>query len=631
MRRIYPNRRTAGWLIGLMALLPLFGRSMNPPMQSEEITLTASAKSQVVVGEQFRVVFTVNGEGKDFRGPDFKGFSMLSGPNTSNSFSTQIINGQISRSVTYSYTYYLLADQEGRFTVGSASISVNGNTYSSEPLVINVIKGQTQGKSAGSSQPKQSQPSAQSNPATISKEDIFLKVSVDKHNPWQGEQVILSYKIYTRRQISLPNAMVQPSLPGFWTEDLLKDEKQYKQTEEIISGSKYIVVEYKRIAAFPQKSGELTIPSFELEVAARVQSQRKTGDPFFDNFFGGSFFNSFQDIPVKIKSSPFTLKVRPLPVTGRPATFSGAVGQFTINGNADREALSTNDALTLRYNLSGTGNIMMIESPQVVFPSDFEVYEPRITDNINSSRSGVSGSRSFEYIAIPRAPGSFSIKSLTFSYFDPSTDRYKTISVPAMNITVTRAEGDQGTGSISSVSQEEVKFIGSDIRFIKTGDPLLRSVAAGFFLSTAFYLWFSLPVILFIIILLLYKQRLKSRGDRVALRRKRATKLARRHLRLAHSRLRTGNPEGYYEAMSQAIWGYLGDRFNLPLSSLTMDNAEDRLYTSGVDSETVNELKSLIGDAEFARFAPASDREAREDMYERAISIITRIENKMKR
>ncbi|MBE0641567.1 MAG: protein BatD, partial [Bacteroidales bacterium] len=487
---------------------------MNPPMQSEEITLTASAKSQVVVGEQFRVVFTVNGEGKDFRGPDFKGFSMLSGPNTSNSFSTQIINGQISRSVSYSYTYYLLADQEGRFTVGSASISVNGNTYSSEPLVINVIKGQTQGKSAGSSQPKQSQPSAQSNPATISKEDIFLKVSVDNHNPWQGEQVILSYKIYTRRQISLPNAMVQPSLPGFWTEDLLKDEKQYKQTEEIISGSKYIVVEYKRIAAFPQKSGELTIPSFELEVAARVQSQRKTGDPFFDNFFGGSFFNSFQDIPVKIKSSPFTLKVRPLPVTGRPATFSGAVGQFTINGNADREALSTNDALTLRYNLSETGNIMMIESPQVVFPSDFEVYEPRITDNINASRSGVSGSRSFEYIAIPRAPGSFSIKSLTFSYFDPSTDRYKTISVPAMNITVTRAEGDQGTGSISSVSQEEVKFIGSDIRFIKTGDPLLRSVAAGFFLSTAFYLWFSLPVILFIIILLLYKQRLKSRSDR---------------------------------------------------------------------------------------------------------------------
>jgi hypothetical protein len=615
-----------------MALLPLFGRGMNPPLPADDISLTVSAKSQVVVGEQFRVVFTVNGEGKDFRGPDFKGFSLLSGPNTSSSFSTQLINGQISRTVSYAYTYYLLADQEGRFNVGSASISVDGKTYSSEPFTINVVKGQTQGRaSGGSTQPKQSQPQAQSSTTTIGKDDIFLRVSVDNHSPWQGEQVIISYKIYTRRQISLPNAMVQPSLPGFWTEDLLKNEKQYRQTEENISGSKYIVVEYKRIAAFPQKSGELTIPAFEIEVAARVQTQRRTGDPFFDNFFGGSFFNSYQDIPVKIKSSPLSLKVKQLPLTGRPAGFSGAVGQYTFKGEADRESLSTNDALTLRYTISGSGNLMMIEDPQPIFPTDFEVYEPRISDNIQASRAGVSGSRSFEYIAIPRVPGSFGLKEMTFSYFDPASDRYKTVSVPAMKFEVVRGQGDEGAGTLSSVSQEEVKFIGSDIRFIKTGDTGLQSVSDGFFLSPAFYLLLLLPVILFVITLLLYKQRVKTMSDLGAIRRKRATRVARKHLRLAHTRLKGGNHEGYFEAISQAIWGYLGDRLNLPLSNLTMDNAEENLLANGVEAETIRELQSLIGDAEFARFAPNSAIEAREDMYQRALEVITRIENQIRK
>jgi len=619
-------------LVALIGLLAGSGSRHALALQAEEVSFTATAKAQVVVGEQFRVVFTVNSEGKDFRGPDFKGFSVLSGPNTSSSFSTQIINGQIARSVSYSYTYYLLADQEGRYTIGPATIIVNGQQYTSNGLTINVIKGQTAPKASPGSQQRPSRSGQEpSSGQSLGKDDVFLRVSTDNQSPWMGEQVILTYKIYTRRQISLPSAMVQPSLPGFWTEDLLKDEKQYRQTEETINGSKYVVVEFKRIAAFPQKTGELSIPAFEVEVAARVQSQRRTGDPFFDNFFGGSFFNTYQDIPVTLRSQPLTLKVRALPLTGRPAGFSGAVGSFTFSGEVDRTQLSTNDALTIKYVLSGTGNLMMAEAPEVGFPSDFEVYDPRVSDRFTANRSGLSGSRSFEYIAIPRVPGSFGIKEMTFSYFDPSSDRYKTIRVPAFALEVVRGEGEQGNGTISAVSQEDVKFIGSDIRFLKTGDAGLRMQGASFFLSPGFILLAILPLLLFGLSLVFWKRRTDYLSDYGAVRRRRATRLARKHLRTAYSRLKSGNGEGYYEAISQAIWGYLGDRFNLPLASLTLDNAEEKLRNHQVNEPSVEELKALIGDAEFARFAPPEGREARKDMYARAMEVITRIENEMKK
>ncbi|HCT71711.1 MAG TPA: BatD protein, partial [Bacteroidales bacterium] len=356
----------------------------------QDLDFRASAREVVSVGDQFRLIYSINGQASGFRAPAIKDFSVLAGPSQSTSTSMQIINNQVSRSVEYSFTYVLQATSEGTFTIPPASVNVDGKSYQSNPVTIRVVKGSAPA-------PAGTQQQAQPQGGEITAKDLFVRASVNKSNPYQGEQVIITYKIYTRVPVAEYSITRVPSTAGFWSQDLIKDNTKLNQYRETVDGSEYVVAEIKKEALFAQKSGSLTIEPLEMDVVAQIQrkaSRRGFNDPFFDSFFNDSFLgNTYQNVKKTLRSNQLNINVKPLPSTDRPSEFTGAVGNFSISSSIDREQLKTNEAMTLKFTITGKGNIKLVEKPNLVFPSDFEVYDPRITDNIAASQTGVSGSR----------------------------------------------------------------------------------------------------------------------------------------------------------------------------------------------------------------------------------------------
>ncbi len=598
------------------------------PLWAQEFQV--QAPRQVAAGQQFTLSFSINADGDQFRGPDFKGFSVLSGPNPSTRSNIQVdARGQMIRSITKTFTYHLLAGQEGSFTVGSASIKVNGQDIKTEPFEIKVVKGAA-AASGGQGQASRPQGRSQgSDPGKISEEDVFIRAIVDKTEAYVGEQILITYRIYTRRQINLPNTLQHPSFNGFWTEDLLRDDKQYRQTEETYKGQRYVVVDYKKLALFPQKAGPIRIDPFEIEVAARIQSQRRSGDPFFDNFFGGSFFNTYQNVQVKLKSNALSLTIKPLPSAGQVAGFKGAVGQYSLSAEADRQELKTNEAATIRYTISGKGNLRLIQAPEISFPSDFEVFDPKISDRVSVQASGISGSRTFEYLTIARAPGTHQIPKVSFHFFDPEQKQYRSVSTDSIYFQVEKGEGDQILTQ-SGISQEDIRLLGSDIRYIKTTPPRFRKASSPLLFTNTFWIWLALPVILFVLVLVFWYRRMSFLQDQQAVRKHRATRMARKRLKSAAKLLGSGQKEAFYESITQALWGYLADKFNLSLSLLTMDRVSEALSERKVSDEDMTELKNIVESAEYARFAPPGSTQTEGDIYARALAIISKLENQLR-
>lgn len=592
----------------------------------QEIEFQVNAPQSVVVGQQFRVVYTVNAEGSNFRGPDFKGFSLLSGPNASSSSNIQIINGQVSSTFTYSYTYFLLADKEGSFQVGSAQITIAGKEYQTRPFQVKVVQGQ---------QPKAAAPSGQGGnqpqSGSVSSEDVFFRVSADKANPYQGQQVILVYRIYTRLQINLPGGMQQPPLQGFWMEDLLKDEKAFPQSRETVNGQEYVVVEYKRLAVYPQRSGRIVIEPFEIQVNARVHSRSRTGDPFFDQFFGGSFFNSFSNVPITIKTNSLTLDVKALPGSGRPLDFNGAVGQYTFQAEASPVELKTNDAITLRYTIKGSGNLKMIDKMPITFPSDFETYDPKVLDNISTSRAGMSGSRTFEYLAIPRAPGKHIVKPVIFHFFNPETGQYQSISSPEFSFNVEKGEGDQVQPAYSGVSQEDIKYIGSDIRFIRTGEITLMSQSDLLYGTMRYWIMVAGMLLLFAGFLVMWRRRIRLLADVTRQRNRKASRLARRRLKTSRQLLADQDQKKFYDTLASALWGYVSDKLGIPRANLSMESADEHLKDKGISDEVRGNLRHVLNECEFRRYAPGSEGDGRQSILDMAFAVITHLENELRK
>ncbi|HPE43869.1 MAG TPA: BatD family protein, partial [Bacteroidales bacterium] len=356
-------------------LIPLIGFS-------QEVMLKVSTKSQVGLGEQFQLVFELNAEGERFKGPDFENWRVLSGPMSSTSSSIQIINGQMTRNFTQSYTYIISATKEGTFEIGSAEITVDGKTIKSSPVSVKVVKGSSSA-SSGTANQGQSQ--------GITDRDLFLRAIIDKKEAVTGEQVIVTYRIYTRVPVSSVSVTKLSAFPGFWTKDLLSDKEALQQSTEIINGVEYTVADIRKMALFPQKTGKLTIEPMELECVAQVRTQtsrQRSRDPF-ESFFNDPFFNrGVANVQKNLVSEPLSIEIKSLPSQGKPMNFSGAVGQFGISSGIDKTELKTNDAITLTYTLSGQGNIELAELPQLNFPPDFEVYDPKITNNIKTSANG---------------------------------------------------------------------------------------------------------------------------------------------------------------------------------------------------------------------------------------------------
>ncbi|GAP42785.1 oxygen tolerance [Lentimicrobium saccharophilum] len=593
----------------------------------QDLDFRASAREVVSVGDQFRLIYSINGQASGFRAPVIKDFSVLAGPSQSTSTSMQIINNQVSRSVEYSFTYILQATNEGTFTIPPASVNVDGKAYQSNPVTIKVVKGSAPA-SPGAQQ--QTQPQG----GEITAKDLFVRASVNKSNPYQGEQVIITYKIYTRVPVAEYSITRAPSTAGFWSQDLIKDNTKLNQYRETVDGSEYVVAEIKKEALFAQKSGNLTIEPLEMDVVAQIQrkaSRRGFNDPFFDSFFNDSFLGStYQNVRKTLRSNQLNINVRPLPSANRPSEFTGAVGNFSISSSIDREQLKANEALTLKFTITGKGNIKLVEKPNLVFPSDFEVYDPRITDNIAASQAGVSGSRTFEYLVIPRNPGDFTIKSSRFAFFDIESGTYKTLNSPDFRIKVEKGTGNEANVVAGSSNKEDFKYIGTDIRFIKTSPLKLRPVNSYFLSHPLFPLWLAIPPVLLAAFMLIWRNELRKRNNLALMRNRKATRVARKRLKAAEHFLKQKNQDAFWAEVSNALWGYISDKFNIPGSTLSMDSVNQALKNKNVNEDLITQFISALNNCEFARFAPGDKSQVMDKLYREAIEVITNTEQHLK-
>jgi len=603
--------------------------ALNPVLQSQDVEFSAATKSNVQVGEQFRAVYTVNRQVDRFEGPDFEGFNVLSGPNQSTNQSYQFINGKVSQSYQLTFTYYLQANREGTFNIAPAKITTDGKSYQSNALTITVAQSASPQTPAQQGNQRQTQNVQQGSP---NKNDIFIKASVDKSKPYQGEQVIITYKIYTTVPVSQINISKISSFPGFWSKSLLNDNDPLKQSSEVINGKEYVVADLRKIALFAQRSGEIRIDPMELECIAQVKVESgRSRDPFFDSFFNDPFFNrNFQNVELKLESNPLLIDVKPLPASGKPLDFSGAVGSFTLSSDIDKSELKANEPLNLKVTISGKGNLELIDALPVTFPPDFETYDPKITNNISKNSNGLSGNRIFEYLIIPRNPGQFQIKPFGFSYFDPARQTYSTLSTPRYDIKVNK--GDEETGGItySGVSQKNIEFIGSDIRHIKTGNLPLYRVNSFFIASTSFLLWLIIPIILFMTGIYLWYRYKKRSGNIALVRNRQATRVARKNLKKAGEYFESRSTDAFFEEISRALWGYMSNKFNIPLADLSIDSVHQKLSDKKISEESIKQFIAVLENCEYARFAPGEKSGKMQEIYDEALEVISKIEQELK-
>lgn len=614
------------WTLAILVCLPALAA------QADDIKLTGSVKPVVSVGETFQLVYTLNAQGSGFRGPAIRGIDVLSGPNTSTSSSIRMVNGTTSMSITYTYTYLLQAGKEGTFEIPAAVVTAGGKQVSSGTLSVKVVKGSAPAGSAGTG--GQAQGGARQGGSEISSTDVYVKAFASNSNPLQGEGIVVTYKIFTKVPIAQINISKLSSFQGFWSQNLMKENDKLQQSTQVIDGEQYIVADIRKIALFPLKSGRLVIDPLELSCVAQVrrQTRTRTGDPFFDDFFNDSFFNSgVANVEKNLKSNPLVINVSPLPEAGRPADFSGAVGSFTFRSEIDNTRLKTNEALTLKCTVTGRGNIQLIDKMNVAIPPDFESYDPKVTSDIQTTGAGVSGSQVFEYLMIPRKPGKFTIKPITFSYYDLDKKKYVTLTGPEFNIDVEKGTGEPvGQMTYSGAGKEEIKYIGSDIRHIREGQHRLQMAGSRFFLSPLFWLLLLLPLVLFAGFLVLWRKFAARRSDVVLMKNLKATKTARKRLQKAEHFRKSGDQDNFYVAISQALWGYLSDKFSIPMAELSIDSVHEALEKKNVSEEIIMQFTETLEHTEFARFAPGEKSVNMDRIYDEALGIIARMERELR-
>ena len=612
-------------IILFLMLAPLWLWAQDDP------TLTVSAKKQVMVGERFQVVFEANAEGKNFQAPSFNGFTVVGGPFTSSSSSFSMVNGSMSHTVKCTYTFALQANQEGTFHVGSASLIVKGNKISSEPFDIKVVPddGSHAAPSGGSASSGQGQSQQNTNDPQVSGKDLFLRVIPSKKTAYVGEQIVLTYKLYTKVPVSSVSLSKMPSYAGFWTKDISDNSGTLRQSSEYINGIEYTSAEVNKVIIVPQRSGKLTLDPMTLECIAQVRTERNNSrsiDPF-EAFFNDPFFNrNITNVKKELTSQTLTIEVKNLPENGKPASFAGAVGNYNFKSDIDKTELSTNEAVTITLTVSGTGNVELLQMPAPVFPPDFEVYDPKITTSTNVGSQGLTGTKKAEYLVIPRRAGTFTIPAIEFSYYNPSNESYQTLSSQLYEIKVEKGAGSDEGGGIYASNQEGIKYLGSDIRHIMTGNAHLKPMHTVFFGSAAYFVALLALLLLFIILLFLLKKREQMSKDTAANRNRKADKVARGRLKNAYQYLKAKDQEKFYVEMSQALWGYIADKLGIERSKLSMDTVSETMKGKNVPDELTQQFIDTLNNCEFARFAPGSAEEKMDDLYQHGIDVISKAE-----
>ena len=620
-------KKIFGLLLFIVCIAPSALRAQDDPK------LTVSAKKQVVVGERFQVVFEANAEGKNFQAPSFDGFTIVGGPFTSSSSSFSMVNGSMSHTVKNSYTYALQAYKEGTFRIGAASLTVKGNKISSEPFEIQVLPddGSHASASGGGTSGSGSQSQSQNtNDPQVSGKDLFLKVTPSKKSVHVGEQIVLTYKLYTKVPVSSLQVGKMPSYAGFWTKDISDNNGgSLRQSSEYINGVEYTVAEIQKVIVVPQRSGKLNIDPMSIECVAQIRTEsnnRRSNDPF-DIFFNDPFFNrNIVNVKKELSTGTLAIEVKNLPDSSKPASFAGAVGSYTFKSDIDKTELKTNEAFTLTLTVSGTGNIELLQMPEPNFPPDFEVYDPKITTAPSVTAQGLSGTKKAEYLVIPRRAGNFNLSPVEFSFFNPANGTYTSLRSDNYSVHVEKGSGDEGDGGVYASNQEGIKYLGSDVRHIMTGNPHLKAKHSSFFGTAPYFVVLLAMLLIFIIMLLVSKKREQSKEDTMANRNKKATKVARGRLKKADQYLKVKDQNNFYTEMSQALWGYIADKLGIERSKLSMDTVSETMKEKNVPDDLTQQFIDTLNSCEFARFAPGNAEEKMGDLYQKGIEVITKAE-----
>ncbi len=586
-----------------------------------QVKFTASVnKTTLAVGERFQLQFNVNASGDRFAPPSFSNFRVLSGPNQSTNMS--FVNGKSSYSVSYSY--FLVAKQEGTFTIDPAVIEVDGDIFRTDPIQIKVVKGKTQASgSSPNSNPQGGKQNGSPAPSgNAMKDNLFIKATISNGKPYLGQEVTVTYKLYTHVQLTDNSVEHMPSFTGFYSQDILNlyDNKvQWK--EEILNGKRFNVAVIKQSVLTPQRTGKLKIEPMELSfiVRERVKSRSRS---LFDQYFG-----SYKDTKVNVKSNALAIESRQLP-TGKPTSFDGAVGNFSFNVSADHQTVKTNEALNVQIEIKGNGNLKLIEPPSIEFPADFESYDPKLEEKINLTYSGSAGSKTYTYLLIPRHAGTFDIDGITFSYFDPKKKKYVTQKSSPLQINVEKGEGEEAVVTYNGADKKEIKTLGQDIEFIKT-TTLFLPLNTSFYGTGLFYLLILAPVLLLFGVWYARNKYLESQKDITRVKQSRASKLAKKHLSTSARFLKEGDSEKFYEAISDALYGYLGDKLNIPKSEISKMTIKDKLTENQVAEELIRKVLEILEQCEMARFAP-TDQTSNQAIYDDAAHLISSLQKEIK-
>lgn len=581
-----------------------------------QVSFKATAPRVVALGEQFRISYAVNARGKNFQQPNFGEFRVLSGPNVSQSSSVQIVNGKMKQEVSYTYSFVVMPLKEGKYTIPAATIEVKNKKYNSNAFSIEVVKGNQSAKKVGGSRT-----TAVDNTNAKDK-GLFVAVNVNKKTLYQGESLVAEIKVYTQKSLAGFEDIKFPPFTGFWSQDI-ESPQQIQLHRENVNGQIYEVGLFKKVLLFPQRSGEIIIDPFEITMI--TQQKVRSNNPF-DDFFGGSY----RRVPYNLASKAVKINVKPLPAN-KPEEFNGAVGKFTMSANIDKYKVKANEAINLKIKISGNGNLKLIKPLNVDFPPDIDVYDPKTSLNSKASTAGVNGSITFDYLFIPRYSGNFRIAPIKFSYFDSSTKSYKTLSSKEFEITVEKGSGDEelSSGVVQGLTKEDVKYIGKDIRFLKTNFSLSK-IEKPIFGNLWFYLIYIVSTILFFVIILVRRSQIKQNANQAKLKNRKANKVSKKRLKKASGFMKAGEDEKFYDEVLKAIWGYLSDKLVIPVANLSKDNVSEILEKHEVDSDTSSTLMQLLDACEFARFAPAAVSGGMEDIYKKAGSIISKLDQNIK-
>lgn len=600
----------------LICILTLLIALVNSSL-AQKLTAQAS-KTKVAVGETFQISFSINSNGSSFKAPSLTDFDVYSGPNQSTSMS--FINGSMSQSITFSYV--IAAKKEGKYTIGAASMNAAGTTVQSNPLTIEVLKGNTIAQNQGNTNTP-SQNSAPANSENIG-DNLFVKTSVSKTKAYLGEQITVTHKVYTRYQLRGFQDIKFPDYRGFWSQEA-PGNQQIQVVNENIDGVNYQVGELKRTYVFAQRSGKLEIEPMDIECVVRKQSNKRPRD-VFEQFFGGGY----EDAVYAVKSKPVQIEILPLPETNKPTDFSGAVGNYSFKAQLSKDKIKANDAINLTITLTGKGNIKLVDPLKINFPEDFETYDAKIKENISANGGGVSGSKTFDYLIIPRHGGDYKIDQINFSYFDPEKKQYVTLPSPEFNIQVEKGKDEDATANVFNPrSKEDVKILGNDIRYIKTNNIELKPKNNYFFGSGLFYTGIATPFLAFIGFLFVRKKSIENNKDIVSVKSRKATKMAKKRLVLAEKHLKENNKEQFYIEIFKALYGYISDKLNIPVAELNKEHISEKLKNSNVTDATTTELIAILDSCEYARYAPSAVSGDLKNIYNTTVELITKIESEI--